>query len=67
MECKYCHKQIVDEFESHIVRPFLKDARDPSSETLVEYAHLDCYIKTMLEFIGYPTEDRKLKWWIENP
>lgn len=66
MKCKYCEKQIVDEWEAHIIRPKLLDARDPSSEVVVEYAHLDCYIKSMLDFLNIPLEE-KLKWWAENP
>lgn len=66
MDCKYCPKEIADEFESHVVRPKLEDPRDPSSETIYDYAHLDCYIRNMLEFMSMPIEG-KLKWWAENP
>ena len=66
MDCKYCSEKIVDEFESHIVRPKPEDPRDPSSEIIYEYAHLSCYIKNMLEFMDVPIEG-KLKWWVENP
>lgn len=66
MICKFCSVEIVDEGDKYIVKPYLENPNDPSSEMLIDYAHLDCYLRAILNLLEIPINSR-LEWWINNP
>lgn len=70
--CKYCPNEVRQE-DKRVVLPATRDPESDLLEGLPAVAHLDCYLKESINFLGLLEQDdvpsikKLLKIWQEKP